>query len=80
MNFLDTDSKVVQFHILLPACRSILGPKEGLGLLNGAAASVGVASLCLYETNQLMVLSEAIIGLYVRGTAVAKTQNLAEYY
>ncbi|KAL4918862.1 L-Aspartase-like protein [Aspergillus aurantiobrunneus] len=40
-----------------------LGPKEGLGLLNGAAASAGVAALCLQETNQLAILSEAIVAM-----------------
>lgn len=34
-----------------------LGPKEGLGLLNGAATSVAVASLAAHETNQLAVVA-----------------------
>ncbi|KAE9378838.1 phenylalanine ammonia-lyase [Stipitochalara longipes BDJ] len=36
----------------------ILGPKEGLGLINGTAPSAAVASLALYETHQLAVLSQ----------------------
>lgn len=41
----------------------ILGPKEGLGLLNGAAASAAVASLAVYDTNQLATLSQVIVGM-----------------
>ncbi|EPS40182.1 hypothetical protein H072_5961 [Dactylellina haptotyla CBS 200.50] len=40
-----------------------LGPKEGLGLLNGSSASTAVATLAIYETNQLLVLAQAIIGM-----------------
>ncbi|PMD36868.1 phenylalanine ammonia-lyase [Hyaloscypha variabilis F] len=36
----------------------VLGPKEGLGLINGTAPSAAVASLALYETHQLAVLSQ----------------------
>jgi phenylalanine ammonia-lyase len=41
----------------------ILGPKEGLGLLNGAAAAVGVASMATYEINTLAVVSQLIIAM-----------------
>ncbi|KAL4812352.1 L-Aspartase-like protein [Aspergillus spinulosporus] len=37
-----------------------LGPKEGLGLINGTSTSAAVASLVLYETNQLSVLVQAL--------------------
>ncbi|OAL24929.1 hypothetical protein AYO22_05265 [Fonsecaea multimorphosa] len=38
----------------------VLGPKEGLALVNGTAPSATVACLALYETNQLAVLSQLI--------------------
>ncbi|CAG7962651.1 unnamed protein product [Penicillium salamii] len=41
----------------------ILGPKEGLGLLNGAAASAAVASLAVYDTNHLATLCQVIVGM-----------------
>lgn len=37
-----------------------LGPKEGLGLINGTSTSAAVASLVLHETNQLAVLVQAL--------------------
>jgi phenylalanine ammonia-lyase len=40
-----------------------LGPKEGLGLLNGAAASAAVASLAVYDTNHLAILTQVIVGM-----------------
>lgn len=36
----------------------VLGPKEGLSLINGTAASAAVASLALHETEQLAVLCQ----------------------
>ncbi|OQE42072.1 hypothetical protein PENCOP_c004G04321 [Penicillium coprophilum] len=39
---------------------SALGPKEGLGLINGTAPSVAVASLALYDTQQLALLSQML--------------------
>ncbi|KAE8379034.1 L-Aspartase-like protein [Aspergillus bertholletiae] len=42
-----------------------LGPKEGLGLVNGTAASAAVASLALYETHQLALLAQIITALSV---------------
>lgn len=50
----------------------VLGAKEGLGLLNGTAASASVASLVLYDCNQLVILSQALTAMGVeamRGTA-----------
>ncbi|KAI9370882.1 L-Aspartase-like protein [Aspergillus egyptiacus] len=37
-----------------------LGAKEGLGLINGTSTSAAVASLVLYETDQLSVLVQAL--------------------
>ncbi|KAJ5895378.1 Phenylalanine ammonia-lyase [Penicillium taxi] len=37
-----------------------LGPKEALGLINGTAPSVAVASLVLYDTQQLALLSQVL--------------------
>ena len=37
-----------------------LGPKEGLGLMNGTATSAAVGSLALYETHQLSVLAQLL--------------------
>ncbi|KAF2095522.1 phenylalanine ammonia-lyase, partial [Rhizodiscina lignyota] len=50
----------------------VLAAKEGLGLLNGTAASASVASLALHETNNLALLSQALTVMGVeamRGTA-----------
>ncbi|KIX05028.1 phenylalanine ammonia-lyase [Rhinocladiella mackenziei CBS 650.93] len=38
----------------------VLGPKEGLALVNGTAPSATVAALALWEANQLAVLSQLI--------------------
>lgn len=40
-----------------------LGPKEGLGLINGTAASAAVASLAIYEAQQLAVLSQILTAM-----------------
>ncbi|PLB37058.1 aromatic amino acid ammonia-lyase [Aspergillus candidus] len=37
-----------------------MGPKEGLGLINGTAVSAAVASLALHETHQLALLVQAL--------------------
>lgn len=37
-----------------------LGPKEALGLINGTAPSVAVASLVLYDAHQLALLSQVL--------------------
>lgn len=44
---------------------AVLGPKEGLGLMNGTATSAAVASLTLYETHQLAVLSQILTAMAV---------------
>jgi phenylalanine ammonia-lyase len=41
----------------------ILGPKEGLSLINGTAAATAVASLGCYEANQLAVVSQLLTAL-----------------
>ena len=49
-----------------------LGAKEGLGLLNGTAASASVASLALYECNHLVLLSQVLTAMgceAMRGSA-----------
>ena len=38
----------------------VLGPKEGLGLINGTAASAAVGSIAAYEANQLAVLAQML--------------------
>lgn len=40
-----------------------LGPKEGLGLINGTAPSVAVASLVLYDAHKLVILSQILTAL-----------------
>ena len=44
---------------------AVLGPKEGLGLMNGTATSAAVASLALYEAHQLAVLSQILTAMAV---------------
>lgn len=41
----------------------VLGPKEGLSLINGTAAAAAVATLGLYEANQLAVISQLLTAL-----------------
>lgn len=45
-----------------------LGPKEGLGLVNGTSASAALASLVLYETHQLALLAQINTALAVEAT------------
>ena len=42
-----------------------LGPNEGLGLVNGTAASTALASLTLYETHLLAILAQALTAVAV---------------
>jgi phenylalanine ammonia-lyase len=42
-----------------------LGPKEGLGLVNGTSASAALASLVMYEAHQLAVLVQALSAVTV---------------
>lgn len=44
---------------------AVLGPKEGLGLMNGTATSAAVASLVLYEAHQLAVLAQILTAMAV---------------
>lgn len=44
---------------------AILGPKEGLGLMNGTATTAAVASLVLYEAHQLALLSQILTAMAV---------------
>lgn len=41
----------------------ILGPKEGLGFMNGTAASAAVASLVLYEAHHIALLSQLLTAM-----------------
>lgn len=41
----------------------VLGPKEGLGLMNGTAASAAVGSLALYETQHIATLSQVLTAM-----------------
>ncbi|PYI01996.1 phenylalanine ammonia-lyase [Aspergillus sclerotiicarbonarius CBS 121057] len=52
--------------------RRTMGPKEGLGLLNGTAVSTAVASLALHEAHLLAVTAQALTAIGVEaltGTA-----------
>ncbi|ERF71075.1 hypothetical protein EPUS_09199 [Endocarpon pusillum Z07020] len=40
-----------------------LGPKEGLGLMNGTATSAAVGSIVLYEAHQITVLSQLLTAM-----------------
>ncbi|EEP79373.1 phenylalanine ammonia-lyase [Uncinocarpus reesii 1704] len=42
-----------------------LGPKEGLGLVNGTAAAAALASLVMYETHHLALLAQLVTALAV---------------
>ncbi|KAI4121162.1 MAG: hypothetical protein LQ338_006525 [Usnochroma carphineum] len=41
----------------------ILGPKEGLGFMNGTATSAAVGSLALYETHHIALLSQLLTAM-----------------
>ena len=49
----------------------ILGPKEGLAIINGTAVSAGVAALAVHDANMIAVLSQLLTAMSVealRGT------------
>ena len=49
----------------------ILGPKEGLAIINGTAVSAGVAALAIQDANMIAVLSQLLTAMSVealRGT------------
>ncbi|KAF7113954.1 hypothetical protein CNMCM5793_006137 [Aspergillus hiratsukae] len=54
----------------------VLGPKEGLGLINGAAASAAVGSLAVHEANQLVLLAQSLTGM----TCEAMLGNAENYH
>ena len=51
-----------------------LGPKEGLGLMNGTATSAAAGSLALYETHQLSVLVQVLTAMSVEAL-LGTTEN-----
>lgn len=58
-----------------------LGPKEGLGLMNGTATSAAAGSLALYETHHLSVLSQLLSAMALEallGTAENYDSFIAE--
>ena len=58
-----------------------LGPKEGLGLMNGTATSAAAGSLALYETHHLAVLSQLLSAMALEallGTAENYDSFIAE--
>lgn len=46
-----------------------LGPKEGLALINGTAPSAAVATLALYDTHNLTVVSQVLAAMAAEGLA-----------
>lgn len=54
----------------------ILGPNEGLALINGTAASTAVASLALYDAHQLAILSQILTAM----TAEALIGNIEDWH
>lgn len=54
----------------------ILGPNEGLALINGTAASTAVASLSLYDAHQLAILSQMLTAM----TAEALIGNVEDWH
>ena len=52
-----------------------LGPKEGLGLMNGTATSSAVASLALYEAHHLTVMSHVLTAMAVEAL-VGRVESL----
>ena len=61
---LQRDNVVVPANEALAAremAPAVLGPKEGLGLINGTAVSAGVAALALYDTRHIALLAQAYV-------------------
>lgn len=54
----------------------VLGPKEGLGLINGTAASAALGSLAAYEASQLATLSQILTAM----TCEALTGNAESFH
>ncbi|KAK6503254.1 hypothetical protein TWF481_008283 [Arthrobotrys musiformis] len=54
----------------------VLGPKEGLGLINGAAPSAAVGSLAVYDANRLAILSQVLTAM----TCEAMLGNAENYH
>lgn len=54
----------------------ILGPNEGLALINGTAASTAVASLALYDAHQLAILCQILSAM----TAEALLGNVEDWH
>ncbi|KAL1858363.1 hypothetical protein Plec18170_002561 [Paecilomyces lecythidis] len=54
----------------------VLKPKEGLGLINGASASVAVGSLATHEASQLILLAQSLTGM----TCEAMLGNIENYH
>ncbi|RAL14782.1 aromatic amino acid ammonia-lyase [Aspergillus homomorphus CBS 101889] len=55
--------QVMSAHDALAAAgipRRVMGPKEGLGLVNGTACSAALASLALHESHQLAITTQAL--------------------
>ncbi|RYP03757.1 hypothetical protein DL764_004932 [Monosporascus ibericus] len=50
---------------------TVLGPKEGLSLINGTAPSAAVASLAIYETNNLAVTCQLLTAMTAEGLAAS---------
>lgn len=54
----------------------VFGPKEGLGMINGAAASAAVGSLAAHEASRLLILAQSLTGL----TCEAMMGNVENYH
>ncbi|KAK6346576.1 hypothetical protein TWF696_006698 [Orbilia brochopaga] len=54
----------------------VLGPKEGLGLINGAAPSAAVGALAVYDAGRLAILSQALTAM----TCEAMLGNAENYH
>ncbi|KAI4268608.1 MAG: hypothetical protein LQ337_007741 [Flavoplaca oasis] len=53
-------NKALDSHGIAPV---ILGPKEGLGFMNGTATSAAVASIVLYEAHHIALLSQVLTAM-----------------